>query len=437
MRAEARQAWASVIRNTDIKGHLVLENCKRYGKLATCEWFGAANVDAMGCALGSLWMVHDLTEQLHLQEKILRSQRMESLCSFAGGIAHDMANVIRTIMDAAVSQQGLSSGKTSAGSTDQILRSCERARSLVRGLLDFSRCDLLDKQSVDLNAILDEQIHLLGHSMDPGVRVERDYQRNLPTVTGDAFALGGAFMHVILNALDAMPSGGTLTLRTRVNEATGDVTVYIQDSGCGMAKEVLDRAMEPFFTTRPAGQGLGLGLPAVYGAIKAHRGSLDIQSEPNRGTLVTINIPLVRDMTTTGKLPAIAEVAACGLRILLVDDDSLVQATISAQLSKLGHEVVIANQGQEALDKLQEGAEIDLVLLDLDMPVLSGRKTLPLLRKLRPALPVIIETGSMDAAVGQLAAQFADVAVLSRPFTRVELKAALVPWVRGEKRGAV
>jgi CheY-like chemotaxis protein len=114
-----------------------------------------------------------------------------------------------------------------------------------------------------------------------------------------------------------------------------------------------------------------------------------------------------------------------------------VQATISAQLSKLGHEVVIANQGQEALDKLQEGAEIDLVLLDLDMPVLSGRKTLPLLRKLRPALPVIIETGSMDAAVGQLAAQFADVAVLSRPFTRGELKAALAPWVRGEKRGAV
>jgi len=431
---EARQAWASVVQNTDTKGPIVLENCTRDGKTVTCEWFGAPSVDAAGRTLGSLWMIHDLTEQLQVQEKVLRSQRLESLCSFAGGIAHDMTNVIRTIMDAAVPQQGLSSLKTAAGSTDQILQSCARARSLVRGLLDLSRCDLLDKQSVDLNAILDEQIKLLGHSIEPSVQVERDYQRNLPTVTGDAFALGGAFMHVIMNALEAMPDGGTLTLRTRVNESAGEVTVDIQDSGCGMAKEVLDRAMEPFFTTRPAGKGLGLGLPAVYGAIKAHRGSLDIHSEPSRGTRMTINIPLVRDMTTTGRLPAIAEIVPSGLRILLVDDDSLVQTAVSAQLRKLGHEVVIANHGQEALEKLQEGAEIDLVLLDLDMPVLSGRRTLPLLRKLRPTLPVIIETGSMDEAVGQLAAQFTDVATLSRPFTLVDLRAALAPWLRKEKQ---
>jgi CheY-like chemotaxis protein len=195
--------------------------------------------------------------------------------------------------------------------------------------------------------------------------------------------------------------------------------------------------MEPFFTTRPAGKGLGLGLPAVYGAVKAHRGSLDIHSEPNRGTLMTISIPLVRDMTTTGKLAAIADTAPNGLRILLVDDDSLVQTAISAQLRRLGHEVIIGNHGQEALDKLQEGAEIDLVLLDLDMPVLSGRQTLPLLRKLRPTLPVIIETGSMDEAVGKLTSQFTDVAVLSRPFTLGELKAALAPWVRKEKQPSV
>jgi CheY-like chemotaxis protein len=374
-------------------------------------------------------MVHDISKRLEMEERILRSQRMESLCSFAGGIAHDMSHVLRTIATAAVSQQGLSTAKSAVGSTDQILQACEHARNLVRGLLDFSRCDLLDAQPVDLNAILDEQIQLLGHGIAPNLRVERDYDRTSPSVSGDAFALGGAFMQLILNALGAMPSGGTLTLRTRMHRREGEVAVEIQDTGCGMPKEVLDRAMEPFFTTHPRGKELGLGLPAVYGAVKAHHGAIEICSEPGRGTTVQITVPVERDPTASDAWPATDDKAKAGLHILLVDDDHLVQTAISAQLRRLGHSVILANHGQEALEKLQDGAAVDLVLLDIDMPVLSGGETLPRLRALRPTLPVIIETGNMDQAVEQLGERFSDVAVLSRPFRLAELEAALAPWV--------
>jgi PAS domain S-box-containing protein len=336
LQAETRKPWSRVVEGGDSDAHLVLENCTRDGKRITCEWFGAPNADATGHIVGSLWMVHDITERLRIEERILR--------------------------------------------------------------------------------------------FGPNLRVERDYDRNLPAVSGDAFALGGAFMPLILNALSAMSGGGTLTLRTRLHRRENEVAVEIEDTGCGMPKEVLDRAMEPFFTTRPRGKELGLGLPAAYGAIKAHRGTIDIHSEPDRGTAVQITVPVVRDKTVTGAWPAIGDNRQAGLRILLVDDDNLVQSAISAQLRRLGHSVLLANHGQEALDKLQEGATVDLVLLDIDMPILSGSETLPRLRALRPTLPVIIETGNLDQAVEQLGKRFSDVAVLARPFHLAELKAALAPW---------
>lgn len=426
--AAAREAWDSVL-DGGLSERVVIENCTREGKKITCEWFGAPSVDAGGHVVGSLWMVHDISERLRVEDRVLRSQRLESLCSFAGGIAHDMTNVIRTIMDATSSLCGAVDTTTSTASAQQILQACERGRRLVRGLLDFSRCDLLDAKAVDINAVLDEQVDLLAHTIAPTVSIERDYERRLPQVMGDAFALGGAFMHLILNALDAMPAGGTLCLRTGIRRRH-EIFVEVEDTGCGMTKDVLDRAMEPFFSTRPKGKGMGLGLPAVYGAIKAHQGTLDIRSEPNRGTLVQIGLPLVRDQATTGTWRAVNAVKS-GLRILLVDDDNLVQTAVSAQLRRLGHSVLIANHGQEALDKLREGATVDLVLLDIDMPVLSGGETLPRLRELCPSLPVIIETGNMDKAVEQLGSTFRDVNVLSRPFSLAELKAALSPWSEG------
>ncbi len=428
-RAKTTRFWGAVIDGGDHGGNAILDNCTRDGKRMTCEWFGAPDVDASGRIVGCLSMVHDITERLRVEEKVLHSQRMESLGSFAGGVAHDMNNVLRTIMDlAGATQLSTPDAETLGKRMDKVLQACARGRTLVRGLLDFSRQDLPETSMVDLNDILEEQVRFLDRSIPSTIRVQRELDGNLHPMRGDAFALGGAIMHLLMNALDAMPNGGLLTLRTRM-QGEADLQMDVEDTGCGMSREVLEKAMEPFFTTKPRGKGAGLGLPAVYGAVKAHKGSMEIHSEPERGTQVHITLPVSQGEARAQTVPSDKSSGVLGLRILLVDDDNLVQTAVCAQLRRLGHSVVIANHGQEALDKLQGGLELDLVLLDIDMPVLSGGETLPRLRALRPALPVIIETGNMGPQVEQLARAFADVSVLGRPFSLSELKASLDPWV--------
>jgi CheY-like chemotaxis protein len=166
-----------------------------------------------------------------------------------------------------------------------------------------------------------------------------------------------------------------------------------------------------------------MGLCAVYGAIRAHQGSLELHSEPGRGTQVHVVLPVTPAAVVhlAGADPA----APCGLRILLVDDDDLVQTVVCAQLRRLGHVVTIAENGLQAVEMLQRGLAVDLLLLDLNMPVLDGRKALPRLRELRPHLPVIIETGKLDNETEQLAREYSDVSLLVRPFSLNELKAAI------------
>ena len=429
MHVKATQVWASVVEASDFQSHAVLDNCTHDGRRITCEWFCAPCINASGKIVGCLAMVHDITERLRVEEKVLHSQRMESLGSFAGGVAHDMSNLIRTITSVSRStQDSAPDAETLDKSMDKILQACVRARTLVRGLLDFARQDLSTAKAVDLNELLEEQLRLFQRAIQPNVRLQREFDPRLPPVTGDAFALSGASMHLLTNALDAMPNGGILTLRTRMR-GDDEVLIDVEDTGCGMSKDVLDHAMEPFFTTKRQGKRVGLGLPAVYGAVTAHQGSMEIHSEPGRGTQVQITLPV----SPKAKMSQISqhhmEAAKFGLRILLVDDDNLVQTAMCAQLRRLGHTVTIANHGQEALDKLQEGLEVDLVLLDIDMPVLDGGAALPRLRVLRPGLPVIIETGNMGEVAEGLARTFADVSVLARPFSLNELKAALDPWV--------
>ena len=428
-RPAAAKVWGAVVEGSDINSQAVLDNCTRDGRRIVCEWFNTPYVDTGGQIVGGLSMAHDITDRLRVEEKVLRSQRMQSLGSFAGGVAYDISSATRAIMGVASSlQSGMPDAETLRRGMGSILQTCARGRTLVRGLLDFARQDLADAKVFDLNQILEEQLRLLGRSMPPNVRVERELDVRLRPVTGDSFALGGAFMHLLMNAMDAMPMGGLLTVRTQMR-GDEEVEIDVEDTGGGMSKVVLDQAMEPFFTTKPPGKGIGLGLPSVYGAVKAHQGSMEIHSEPGRGTQVRIALPVSPAASKHSDAPQGKPPEAHGLRILLVDDDDLVLTAVSAQLRRLGHRVATADNGQEALDKIQEGLEVDLVLLDIEMPVLDGGKTLPRLRQLRPNLPVIIETGSMGDCAEQLARTHADVSVLVRPFSLSELKAALDPWV--------
>lgn len=435
-RANMAKVWQSVMEGGEFGSQYTTENFTRSGRRIRCEWFNASWIDASGRTVGCLSMIHDITERLQLEEKLLHSQRMESLGSFAGGVAHDMNNVLRTILTVAKALESHGLEDDARKGIKTIVETCTRGRSLLRGLLDFSRLEVQEAQAVDINQILEEQIHALDRSKAASVSVARELASDLPSIAGDPVALSGAVMHLLTNAVDAMPTGGTLTVHTDLRP-DDCIEIRVSDTGCGMAKQVLDRALDPLFTTKTRGKGAGLGLPAVYGVVKAHHGLLEIRSQPGQGTQVSITLPLSPSVSNScTQLPQMGHPSgAQGLRILLVDDDDLVQTAVSAQLRRLGHATAVAQNGQEALDRVEAGLQVDLILLDIDMPVLDGTRALPMLRQLRPDLPIIIETGNLGEKAEQLVSGYRDVALLVRPFSLAELKAAIDPWlVRAPRR---
>jgi CheY-like chemotaxis protein len=229
-------------------------------------------------------------------------------------------------------------------------------------------------------------------------------------------------MNLCVNAVDAMPEGGSLMIRTR-NSGTERVELLVADSGCGMPPEVLEKAVDPFFTTKPQGKGTGLGLSIVYATVKAHGGQMEIQSDPGEGTRVLTTLPAHPAKMAELKPHDVPEVAqGCHMRVLVVDDDDLVQAALKDQLEFLGHSVAIASSGEGALQRLEQALEIDVVILDMNMPGLGGAQTLPLLRNLRPHVPVFLTTGRADQHVFDLAKQFSSVSVLPKPFSLRELR---------------
>ena len=349
---------------------------------------------------------------------------MESLGILAGGIAHDMNNVLGAILGLASAHlTGQPEGGGLRRAFETIIKAAERGGAMVKGLLSFARQSPAESRELDLNAVLGEEVRLLEHTTLARVRLVTEFAPDLHPIRGDAGALTHAIMNLCVNAVDAMPGSGTLTLSTR-NLDGHWIEVRVEDTGTGMAKEVLDKATDPFFTTKAVGKGTGLGLSTVYSTVKAHQGLMEIQSEPGRGTRVLLRFPARAGQgrvleTAAGPGPGRPE--ARPLRMLVVDDDELVQASTRALLEALCHQVTVAGSGEEALAGL-EGTRPDAVILDLNMPGLGGAGTLPRLRALHPEVPVLLATGRVDQASLDLARAFARVTLLAKPYGREDLQ---------------
>ena len=363
-------------------------------------------------------------EEAHrlLETQVARSQKLESLGSLAGGVAHDMNNVLGAILAmASVHQLRQPEGSALRRDLDTIVKACQRGGTLVKGLLGFARKELAEERELDLNSLVKDQVDLLSRTTLQRVQLDMDLAADLPPIRGDASALSHVLMNLCLNAVDAMEGGGTLTLAT--SSPTPDrVCLVVSDTGCGMAKEVLEKALDPFFTTKPHGKGTGLGLPIVYGTVKAHRGQMDIESTPGKGTRVIIHLPAV-SLSPGATAPVTQEPRGRGsLAVLLVDDDELIQDSVIQVLSALGHRPALAKSGEEALERLAAGLRVDVVILDLNMPGLGGARTLPQLRALRPDLPVLLATGRVDQEALNLAQAFPRVSLFPKPFSMKDLR---------------
>jgi PAS domain S-box-containing protein len=361
-------------------------------------------------------------EKARLQSQLQQAQKMESLGNLAGGVAHDMNNVLGAILGLASAHlESEPEGSRVRGAFATIVKAAERGGRMVKSLLSFARQSPAAQHELDLNAILLEELRLLEHTILAKIRLELDLAPNLAPMLGDASALTNVLMNLCINAVDAMPESGTLTLRTR-NLDRDWIEVQVADTGIGMPKADQERALEPFFTTKAQGKGTGLGLSMVYSTIKAHHGQLELQSEPGQGTRVRMRFPVCAAPLAAG--PAAAERQARGLgplQVLLVDDDELIQASMEAILEQLGHVTTGASSGEEALAKLSAGLRPDVVILDMNMPGLGGSGTLPRLRALYPALPILLATGRADQAALDLVEAHSKVVLLAKPFSMADL----------------
>jgi PAS domain S-box-containing protein len=397
------------------------------------EFFRAEEISLLEEAVGDVSFALDHIElekqnalvekqQKVLHEQLAQSQKLESLGSLAGGIAHDLNNVLGAILGAASS---LKTGSTSSSlpTIDTIIQACLRGRSVIKGLLYFARKELQEETLLDVNALVNEVVDLLRHTTFQRLKIVTDLGAKLPTLRGDGGALSHTLMNLCVNAFDAMPEGGVLTLRTQETPEK-KLEVCVIDTGIGMSPEVLAKAVDPFFTTKPMGKGTGLGLSQAFGTMRAHGGTLNLESQPGKGTTIRLSFPVDRLGTTRSEKALSGEVKTIEpLDVLVVDDDPLIRETMLELLTLLGHRPVCVPGGAEALEKLRQGAAPDLVILDLNMPGMNGAQTLTRLLEMRPGQPVLITSG-YDDGVSDLV-NSTSIRVLHKPFTADELKAAM------------
>jgi signal transduction histidine kinase/ActR/RegA family two-component response regulator len=334
----------------------------------------------------------------------IESNQLEMVGRLAAGVAHDFNNNLTAIMGSA---ELLKLELPEAGPThelsDSILQASQRLAELTRQLLAYSRKARMLQTPMDLHAVIGEAVSLARRSMDPNITIVSELNARHATIAGDASLLQSAVLNLLINARDAMPGGGKLTVATTSLELTRGsnkglpvgtcVVLEVVDTGRGIPPEQVPHIFDPFFTTKPVGKGTGLGLAAVAGTVKAHGGSIEVNSDLDAGTAFRIYLPCSEPEDAAPQLPATKVVHGEG-EILLVEDDAMVSMTAIATLRSFGYSVTHAQDGKTALEHVSaHPGRFQLALLDLRMPGLSGEATFEKLRELEPSLPVLIWSG--------------------------------------------
>jgi PAS domain S-box-containing protein len=384
----------------------------------------------------------EVGERLKAEEALRQAQKMEAVGQLTGGIAHDFNNLLTPILGGLeLIARGVEDPRLRR-IAETALESARRGAKLTGQLLTFSRIQRIAMAPVAVNEVIETMRTLLRHTIGSAVTIETRLDPKAGYGLCDANQLENAVLNLALNGRDAMPEGGTLTIatgRARLDAApdheAGDyVRITVSDSGEGMAPEVLARATEPFYSTKPLGRGTGLGLAQVYGIARQSGGTLRLASEVGRGTVVDLFLPAAA-AAPAGEAAAAAGAVArqsgpAGATVLVVDDDAEVRAFLAESLAGLGHRVFSAASGEEALDRLTEWRP-DLALIDYAMPAMHGAEVARAARALLPGLPIVFVTGyaeseQLDAALG------GDAPVLRKPFSLDQLAAAVEQGLTGQ-----
>ena len=359
-------------------------------------------LEARATALGEAnsELTHQIAERAKAEDQLRQAQKMQALGQLTGGIAHDFNNLLTVIQGSAdMLRRPEVSEEKRIRFAEAVVQASSKAAALTGQLLAFARRQPLQPEAIDVNGLIRDMTDLLDRTLGERITVVTTLAPGPCTVEADRAQLESALLNIAVNARDAMPDGGQLDIRTAPAddaERGKMVALSVSDCGTGMDEDTLGRAFEPFFTTKLTGKGTGLGLSQVYGFASQSGGDVRIDSEPGRGTTVTLLLP--RRGAAPDKAPA-AESARLKQgrtgRILLVEDNDEVGAFAAHLLGEMGHEVVRAPSGEEALDRAL-AETFDLVFTDVVMPGMSGLDLAGVLAETRPGLPVILTTGYSD-----------------------------------------
>ena len=393
--------------------------------------------------------VEERTAQLrHNEEALRQSQKMEAVGQLTGGIAHDFNNMLTGIIGSLeLLRRRVSRGKLDDldGLIDLGVTSANRAAGLTHRLLAFSRRQSLDSKSVNLNELVTSMGELLQRSINESITLQMRLADQLWSAEADPNQLESALLNLVINARDAMPSGGKLVVETTnrrldnvFTAAYGTLTpgdyveLSVSDNGCGIPESVIGRVFDPFFTTKPIGQGTGLGLSMIYGFARQSHGHVTIHSEVGKGTTVSLFLPrFVGELTADVRLdPALLPFANAGETVLIVEDDPAVRVLVSQVLSELGYAFVEAGDADSALPIIESSQRIDLMISDVGLPGMNGRQLAEIGRQIRPDLKVLFITGYAEHAAVRGGFLDPGMQLITKPFTFELLTAKVREMIR-------
>jgi PAS domain S-box-containing protein len=431
------QSLLNLLREQKKLVHHEMELCKRDGTPV----YVIANLSGIFSSHNKLKEIKgyffDITDRKKLELQLLQSQKMESLGQLSSGIAHDFNNVLAGILGyAELNLRKLNENDLPFRNTKNILQLVERGQRITKQLLAFSRRQLLDPRDINLNVVISDLLKLISQTLGENIEIQFHPDTSLRTVNADPTQIEQVIMNLFLNARDAMPNGGTLSIATRnfqPNEEfllrhqhalpTQHVELSVTDSGIGMSEKTQERMFEPFFTTKAPGKGTGLGLSMVHGIVGQHKGVIEVESAVHKGTMMRIYLPAV-ERPAEELMVKHSSIVADGnnYTILLVEDDENVRDVVDLSLQEYGYNIITANNGIEGLSKFQEHSDsIGMIISDVIMPRMGGKELYDNIHRINPSVKFLFVSGYTAEALHHDFVLDTGIDFLHKPFNITEL----------------